>query len=60
MKLQMANFKYKHLLEDLSDDRLKALALLMREREEKIKEEPLYKHKMNNDAQQALRDMDCD
>ena len=47
--------QYSPLTEKLSDDQLKAYALLIKERSQKIKIEPLYKHKFNNLAQARFR-----
>lgn len=56
----MAQFSYDGLTKKLSDDQIKAYALIIKERKEKIKKEPLYKHKFNNYAQGKIRAMTCD
>lgn len=47
-------------LKELSKEQLQVIALLAKDKKQKIQEEPLYKHNMNNDAQQAMRDMTQD
>ena len=47
-------------LKTLTREQLQVLALLAKDKKQKIQEEPLFKHNMNNDAQQAMRDMTQD
>jgi phage terminase large subunit-like protein len=48
---------YQQITEKLSDEQLKAVALLIKERKQKTNEEPLFKHKFNNFAQERFRNL---
>jgi phage terminase large subunit-like protein len=51
-------FNHQDLIENLSLEQKRALALKIKLEQERKKKEPLYKHKLNNNAQAALRGMD--
>lgn len=57
---QSNSYRFQPIVGELSKEKLKAIALLNRHKEQQIAKEPLYKHNFNNDAQQALRDMKTD
>ena len=56
----MSDFKHIDRLKKLTDEQLKAVAILTQHKKQQTAKEPLYKHNFNNDAQQALRDMKSD